>query len=575
MQAYETSGPLPETPGRPTPWLKLAGAILRKQVGAELFGMPGYRLTLKGRAPDGFLAAPHDGRPASALIGKAIMSGRFTLAGGRMSVQGSGDPWNRPSPSRAFAVELHRFAWLSSLMSQGDEGAREAVRLFLLWQRTFRDWTPFTWGEEVLPRRLINLSLFARRMAAQASPDEVVVFAQSLAEQGRHLRRLGQNPAHETRKAVALSILGCVLSGRVGDGFRNAGLRLLPKALKRSILPDGAPVSRSPEQALELLYDLLLVEDGLSQRGMAVPEIIETYVVRLTRFIRAMSHPDGSLVAFQGTESLLEDQVAPALVRVEARPDDHQPSVLEHGRFHRLTGRSLSVFVDSGEPRPGPFGYAACDHPMAFEVSGGRDKLIVTPGWSPDQSEHQAFRIAAAANTLTLGDGVILSPMSGRWGDMLDFGLDGPRYKIRSRRVEAEDSGTLLEMEHEGWKPAWSLKHERRLYVDAHRDELRGEERLTPLETKAKVLQTAPFTVRFLLHPEVQASLARDKKSVLLRGPGGRGWWLRHDAPGVTLHPGTVFEKGVARKTAAIVLTGTAQPGQVTRVRWKLSPAEA
>ena len=131
MQAYEST-PLADVIKAATPWRKVVGAWLRTQAGAELFGMPGYRLTLGGRVPDGFLAAPHDGRPANALLGKAILSGRFTLANARMSVQGSGDPWNRPSPTRAFAIALHQFAWLPSLMTQGEDGAREALRLFLL-----------------------------------------------------------------------------------------------------------------------------------------------------------------------------------------------------------------------------------------------------------------------------------------------------------------------------------------------------------------------------------------------------------------------------------------------------------
>ena len=574
MQAFEPHIQPNDSDAR-TPWFKLLGAMLRKQLGAELYGMPGYRLTLKGRTPDGFLAAPHDGRPANALLGKAIVSGRFALAGARMSVQGSGDPWNRPSPTRAFAVELHRFSWLAALLTQGDDGGREAVRLFLMWHRTFRDWTPFTWSEEILPRRLINLSLSARRLAAQASPDEVVVLAQSLAEQGRHLRRLNQNLAWQAQKAVALTLLGCVLSGRVGDGFRKYGLSLLPKALKRAVLPDGTPCSRSPEQGLDLLYDLLLVEDALGQRGLAVPEAVDSHIQRLTRFVRAVSHPDGSLCAFQGGESLLEAEVAPALVREEGRTAHGPPMVLEHGRFHRLSGRSLSVHVDCGEARPGPFGYAACDHPMAFEVSGGRDKLIILPGWSPVHSDRQAFRTVAAANSLVIGDGVILSPVTGRWAELLNFALEGPRYKVRSRRVEAEDSGTLLEMEHEGWKAKFGLKHERRLYVDAQRDELRGEERLTPLDARTVSDDVQPFAVHFLLHPEVQASLARDKKSVLLRGPGGRGWWLRHDAREVALEAGEMFERGAMRRTSLITLRGMAPRQTPTRVRWKLSPAEA
>ncbi|WP_303827444.1 heparinase II/III family protein [Asticcacaulis taihuensis] len=576
MKAYEST-PLADVLTAATPWQKVVGAWLRKQAGAELFGMPGYRLTLKGRVPDGFLATPHDGRPANALLGKAILSGRYTLANGRMSVQGSGDPWNRASPTRAFAIELHRFSWLPHLMTQGDEGAKEAVRLFLLWQKTFRNWTPFTWGEEVLARRLINLSIFARRLSAVAQPWEAHALAESIAEQGRHLLRLHNNAAYQASRAVALVAIGCVLSGNVGDSFRRKGLKRLPKALRRCTQSDGSHMSRSPEQGLELLYDLLLLVDALSQRSQAVPDYIEEHIERLSRFVRTLSHPDGSLVSFQGAESLPEDQILPALLHTDAKAGN-LPNALEQARYHCLLGRSLSVFVDAGEAKGGDFGFAACDYPMAFEVSGGRDKLIVSPGWSPLQSDSQAFRVVGAANTLTLGDELILKPVADRFGELLHFTLQGLRYKVRSRRVEAEESGTLLELEHEGWRPRFGLKHERRLYVDAQRDELRGEERLTPMATGKKLQNmpaSVPYAVRFLLHPEVQASLARDRKSILLRGPGGRGWWLRHDAADVALGEGTVFEKGAPRKTTLIVLNGTARLDTPTRLRWKLSPAES
>ena len=55
-----------------------------------------------------------------------------------------------------------------------------------------------------------------------------------------------------------------------------------------------------------------------------------------------------------------------------------------------------------GEARTGPFGHTAVDHPMAFEVSGGRDKLIVSPGWSPRQGDQMAFRLVAAGNTVSI-----------------------------------------------------------------------------------------------------------------------------------------------------------------------------
>ena len=42
--------------------------------------------------------------------------------GSNMEAEAPADPWNRPSPSRAFAVDLHAFAWMPGLMLQGERG---------------------------------------------------------------------------------------------------------------------------------------------------------------------------------------------------------------------------------------------------------------------------------------------------------------------------------------------------------------------------------------------------------------------------------------------------------------------
>src|SRR5690606_37084209 len=104
------------------------------------------------------------------------------------------------------------------------------------------------------------------------------------------------------QRAVALTVTGCVLSGRVGDRFRKRGLKDLPRALRHVVLADGSHLSRSVEQGLELLYDLLRVEDALTQRNLSIPDEVTQAVNRLSRFVRALSHPDGGLCGFQGSE---------------------------------------------------------------------------------------------------------------------------------------------------------------------------------------------------------------------------------------------------------------------------------
>ena len=102
----------------PALWPALVGRVFTNQMWVELYGLPGYGKTLDGKTA-GFGAAPRDFRPHDEGLGRSVLAGRFLLAGAGMDAPPPSDPWNRPSPNRAFAVELHAFAWLPSLMRCG------------------------------------------------------------------------------------------------------------------------------------------------------------------------------------------------------------------------------------------------------------------------------------------------------------------------------------------------------------------------------------------------------------------------------------------------------------------------
>ena len=158
----------------------------------------------------------------------------------------------------------------------------------------------------------------------------------------------------------------------------------------------------------------------------------------------------------------------------------------------------------------------------------------------------------------------------------------GPRLRDTYDRVEArrhEAPGALwLELLHDGWVRRFGLRHERRLYIDVEADELRGEDRFVRAAPEATTSPEGrkfiPFTVRFHLHPEVSALIARDRKSVLLKGEGDEtGWWLRNDALEVVIEPSVHYQDGRPRRTQQIVLRGQARMDAGARVRWKLAAA--
>lgn len=553
-------------------WPTLTAHLLYRQLWIELYGLPGYGLTLKGRKVEALAATPRDFRPVDVERGSATLNGRFILAESSMDAPAPEDPWNRPSPSKAFATELHAFAWLPGLMMQGERGAREALRLTLAWADAFSRWSPFAWGPSVLARRTLNLSCAARRMGAVAVESERLRLTDVLGRQARQLMRPPGNVACQAERLIAAAVAGCVLAGPVGAALRRRALSRLPRALETTIDPDGVHATRSPEAGLELLLDLLTLDDALAQLSETPPAALGAAVGRLTVALRALTLPDGRLVALQGGGTSTPERVAAARAHDEA-PDDISPTP-RLGGYVRLHSPLLTVVADGAGPARGPWSTTACAQPLALEIVCGRDRLVTSCGWTPRAPERQGLRLSPGASTLTLGETSMAEPLGGWQGELLGPRLFGRPFAV-SQDLREGEGAVWLELEHDGWAAEYGLVHQRRLYLDQRMDELRAEERLHPAPDRKEQVRpiAAPWAVRFQLEPGVQASLARDRRSILLRGHSGRGWWFRTDGPDVAIEPSVHIDNGLTRRSLQIVVRGSARTDGETKVRWKLSPA--
>ena len=552
-------------------WLKAMGRLVTRQFSAELFGAPGYGWTLSRPRAAGFVCSPRDFRPADAAVGRSTASGRFVIAGSVVDVGSTGDIWDRPCPTRRFAVELHRFVWLPDLMASGDRAPRDALHLILAWTELFGKWNAFSWGRDVLPRRVINLACWGRRIATSTSEADRARLADLLARQARHLSRL-RSDGVGAEIACAQTIAGAALGGTAGQAILNKGLSRLRRALPKTVLTDGCHASRSPEAGLELLFDLLTVDDALLQIGREAPPELGRAIDRLTAGLRSLTLPDGRLAAFQGGEMLSPARVAAA----RAHDDTGAPAAAERlvaGGYERLDGQMMHIILDAGAPAAPTYAQSACAQPGAIEIVCGRDRLITNSGWSERAADRQGFRLTPAASTLSLGDGSVGDILSGQMERILGPRLQTGPLNVTVRR-ETGEGAVLVETGHDGWSPEFGLRHERRLYLDQRLDEVRGEERLAPTGHAVAPL-AAPYAVRFHLQPGATASMARDRRSVIIRGETGRGWFFRSDAADVAIEPSACFENGLTRRTVQIVLRGSVRTDAESRIRWKLEPAGA
>jgi uncharacterized heparinase superfamily protein len=179
-------------------WLQALGVGLRRQIASEWRGSPPHLNGLERPRAEGWAAGPRDVRPVSLAAAEAMAGGVFVFAGETLTVPAGGDPWSLASPSRRFAVALHRFDWLPNLMELGEAEQREALRLTLAWSQIFGRWNRFSWGPDVLERRVFNLACAGRALAALASPADASRLAQSLGRQARQLAQLAKEPPRRT-----------------------------------------------------------------------------------------------------------------------------------------------------------------------------------------------------------------------------------------------------------------------------------------------------------------------------------------------------------------------------------------
>jgi uncharacterized heparinase superfamily protein len=540
-----------------------------RRVALEWRASPLHHALLSGPQPDGLGASPRDLRPADPEAGRRILAGGFVFGGETLTTGPRGDPWDRPSPSRRFAVALHSFGWLKDLTAHGDQGAWEALRLALAWRRLFGRWNRFAWAPEIVERRVFNLACALKAVSGPASDAEADQVAGELARQARYLLALNEGPARAAERAAAAALAGAALGGEAGEHLLDRALTRLAQALEQTT-PDGGHASRSPQAALELYFDLSTLDEALAQRGVAAPDEMARALDRLAGAVRLFTLADGRLAAFQGGEAL-----SPAYIAAARAQDDAGEVPTARGGYHRLEARSLQIVADAAAPAPGPWSVTACAQPMAVEVLAGGKRLIVGSGWSPGAHAPQAQRLVDGASTASVSDAACGAPLRGFAARAL-----GPRlrdaYAILDVRRHEAKGAVWLELAHDGWERRYGLRHERRLYLDIEADELRGEDRLVPLAAKRgrDGRHFVPFIVRFHLHPQVSALIARDKKSVLLKAEGEEtGWWLRNDALEVALEPSIHHQDGQTRHGQQIVLRGQARLDAGAKVRWKLSSA--
>lgn len=525
---------------------------------AAAFSSPFYRLTLRRTPPIQALRfVPTDSWPGDAAEGQKLIEGTYHFAGDLL--QSAQPVWQPEGASPAWLRAMHSFDWLRDLRALGSDSARrQSRRLVEDWLHANRRWHPVSWSAEVLGARLTAWIALHDWYLATAEPALRQRLFASAANQARHLARVLPSSAHglgALRGIQGLLLAGLCLPGL--ERFSYVALRLLVRELPRQILPDGGHVSRCPQAATEALGMLIDMRTALKLGRREVPEALHHAIDRLAPAVRFFRHGDGGLALFNGGQegraSLIEAQLSAA--DAKGKPLRSAP----HSGFERMVAGRTLILMDTGKPPADLYGTRAHAGTLGFELSVGRERMIVGCGAHPGDSSawRAALASTAAHSTLVLDDT--------NSSEVHPYGGLGRRPGRIAVERQDTDSAVLVDASHDGWMGSHAIVHRRRLFLHEGGNDLRGQDILTGPGG-------VPFTVRFHLHPDVQASILRSNSAVLLRLGGRLGWRFIAGgaAESLELSESVYFGQGdEGRRSHQIVLRGVTEEGS-TLVKWAL-----
>ncbi|MFT6931939.1 MAG: putative heparinase superfamily protein [Paracoccaceae bacterium] len=517
----------------------------------------------------GFTSQPEPRAMGTDARGRQLIAGNLMLGG--VLVQKPGVlPWDIDPPNDAFAEELHGFGWLDHLAAVPDGSGRVLAQNWLInWVKRYGrgkgpGWTPDLVGRRQI--RWINHALFL--MNGQETKDSRAFFA-CMGRQTAFLAKRWQATSHGLPRFEALTGLiysACSLTGM--ELHLRAALRALAQECAREIDASGGIVTRNPEELLEVFTLLSWASAVLSETGKRADPAVDTAIMRIAPTLRSLRHADGGLARFHGGGRGALGRLDQALAQSGVRPSTISGLAMGYGR---LSAGRCSVIIDASTPTTGPSSVNAHASTLAFEMTSGRRPVIVNcgSGASFGPEWRRAGRATPSHSTLSI-DGYSssrLAPGASQHGVVRQELIDGPK------RIDwqALDTGAAraYAFSHDGYKRTHGLTHLRSLSLEQDGRLLRGEDGLAAMSGDDRnVLDRVmarlstdgiAYTVRFHLHPDVDAKLDMGGSAISLTLRGGEIWVFRASGDAnMALDQSVYLESGrlKPRATKQIVLSG-------------------
>lgn len=508
----------------PQIWALVAATMWRRARSRLRVG-PLYRWRFTGRTPERVLIAPPDLRLADPQIAHEIYHGRFPFAG--YMVETDASPFLTEIASPAWISALHGFRWLRHMRAADTELAAANARALV------NDWITLhgrkikgvAWDPAITARRIIAWLQHSGVVLQGAEFAFYRAFLKSLAIQIRYLRAATPEMADGEEKLRArIALAFAALSLPASPTTLRGVSKQLSLELERQILPDGGHISRNPEAVLELLADLLPLRHTYSNQAEAPPDALIGAVERMLPALRFFRHQDGTLARFNGMGATGHDRIAAILHHDDTigAPLLHAP----YSGYERLALGGTTVIADTGMAPPAEVSHAAQAGCLSFELSSGRNHLIVNCGvdtYGADDFRPLA-RSTAAHSTATLNDtSSARFVLSAGFSGIIGAPLMSAARTVHCRRMDTPGIHAFV-AQHDGYLPRFGLYHERELSLGAEGAMLEGIDRIFRKGGEVALANGRDnVTVRFHLHPDVTL-YQNARNEMVLEAANGEHW---------------------------------------------------
>ncbi|MDC0196632.1 heparinase II/III family protein [Gammaproteobacteria bacterium] len=521
-----------------------------------IYRSPLYLFTLIGPTPKRLLGTPPELILGNKTTGQLILAGSLITANERWPFTDfTNIPRNASSNWQAY---LHGFSWLSDLRALESSQARLLAREHVLtWLNTYKKWSSVAWQADILGQRLTNWIIHFGFFSKDASQEFHDLFFLETIKQVRHLNRSVIKTITGSKRIKGLK--GLIYSGISlpnCESYQKNGLRLLETELQHQIYPDGGHYSRNPKTHMKVLTDLVAIRDTLITAHIETPNWLTAAIGRMVPILRTFRHVDGGLVFFNGSNDSNSKIIDMLLLKSNIKTK----AILSapHTGFQRLQAGKTTVLIDTGSPPNLLENKWAHAGTLAFEMSSGKDRIItncgmpenVTAGW------RQALRSTAAHSTIIV-DSINSSEIAATGGFSHEPG------QVTSSRREI-DGSTIIEASYDGYSKLFGLIHRRLIMLAPDGGEIQGEDNLIGPGGQG-------YSLRFHLHPNVQATVLQDNCAAILKPRRGAGWRFTCINRIITVEDSIYFDNSLSRRKSQQILVSASLGKNGDTIKWRLS----